>query len=163
MVAYSGHCIGAAAAALCGLLCEQSLGSIVLWLPIEWKVVVSFLKLVEWLAQVAGGKLSSILSFLVQQLLEGFQSCDLPMLEKVQACSANLIQTRNSQDIHIQMKKRLMGGKNLRLPTGAKCAGRCKVKKKTLAWVLLQTHARPPPTHFNCAIQIETSRQCFFC
>jgi hypothetical protein len=33
--------------------------------------VVSFLKLVEWLAQVVGGKLSSILSFLVQQLLEG--------------------------------------------------------------------------------------------
>jgi hypothetical protein len=70
--------------------------------------VVSFLKLVEWLlAPVVGGKLSSILSFLVQQqLLEGFQS----LLEKVRACSANLIQTKDSQDIHTNEKK-ACGGK----------------------------------------------------
>lgn len=128
-VAYSGHCIGAAAAALCGLLCEQSLGSILLWLPIEWKVVVSFLKLVEWLAPVAGGKLSSILAFLVQQLLEGFQSCDLPMLEKYGP--ALQISSKPKTPRTYKWKKALWGERIWGCPLGQSVLGVAKFKNNS--------------------------------
>jgi hypothetical protein len=87
----------------------------------------------------------------------------LPMLEKYGPPPLQ-ISSKPKTATTYKWKKWLMGGKDLRLPIGAECAGLCKVQKKNscMMGVTPNPCTSAPSLPFNCAIQIETTKQCFF-